>query len=156
MCFLFFVFLAVAHRVVHGLAGSQQLQLPKRGDVNQGASLRWVSQFVLKSKLSSPYLLTSLCIFEGITYLKPLRTVTPIVTAHIFWACQGSRALRRTRGLVLSPLSLEGSSYFLWKRCVVFQKMKNNFYLPSQFFENRRNMRMLLFLRVSSIWPNIL
>ena len=33
----------------------------------------------------------------------------------------------------MSPLSLGGSSYFLWKRCVVFQqKMKNSFYLPSQ------------------------
>ena len=57
-------------------------------------------------------------------------------------------ATRRTRGLVLSPLSLGGSSYFLWKRCVVFQQMKNNFYLPCQFFENRRSMRMLLFLRM--------
>ena len=55
-------------------------------------------------------------------------------------------ATRRTRGLVLSPPSLGGSSYFLWKRCVVFQQMKNNFYLPCQFFENRRSMRMLLFL----------
>ena len=55
-------------------------------------------------------------------------------------------AKRRTRGLVLSPLSLGGSSYFLWKRCVVFQQMKNNFYLPCQFFENRRSMHMLLFI----------
>ena len=46
----------------------------------------------------------------------------------------------------MSPVSLGGSSYFLWKRCVVFQQMKNNFYLPCQFFENRRSMRMLLFL----------
>ena len=46
----------------------------------------------------------------------------------------------------LSPLSLGGSTYFLWKRCVVFQKMKNNFYLPCQFFENGRSMRMFLFL----------
>ena len=74
---------------------------------------------------------------------------------YIFSACQGSRgrrespcATRKTRGLVLSPLSLGGSSYFLWKRCVVFQQMKNNFYLPCQFFENRRSMRMLLFLRM--------
>ena len=44
--------------------------------------------------------------------------------------------------------SLGGSSYFLWNRCVVFQQMKNNFYLPCQFFENRRSMRMLLFLRM--------
>ena len=55
-------------------------------------------------------------------------------------------ATRRTHGLVLSPVSLGGSSYFLWKRCVVFKQMKNNFYLPCQFFENRRSMRMLLFL----------
>ena len=53
---------------------------------------------------------------------------------------------RRTRQLVLSPVSLGGSSYFLWKRCVVFQQMKSNFYLPCQFFENRRSMRMQLFL----------
>ena len=50
---------------------------------------------------------------------KRLRTVSTIVTAHIFCACQGSRATRkkcatrRTRGLVLSPVSLGGSSYFL-------------------------------------------
>ena len=89
-------------------------------------------------------------------YSRLLRTVPTIVTAHIFCTCQDSRArpratrkkcaTRRTRGLVLSPLSLGGSSYFLWKRCVVFQQMKNNFYLPCQFFENRRSMRMLLFL----------
>ena len=83
-----------------------------------------------------------------------LRTVPTIVTAHILCAYEGSRATRkkcttrRTRGLVLSPVSLGGSSYFLWKRCVVFQQMKNNFYLPCQFFENRRSMRMLLFLRM--------
>ena len=77
-----------------------------------------------------------------------------IITAHIVCACQGSRATRkkcatrRTRGLVLSPVSLGGSSYFLWKRCAVFQQMKNNFYLPCQFFENQRSMRMLLFLRM--------
>ena len=51
-----------------------------------------------------------------------------------------------TRGLVLSPGSLGGLSYFLWKRCVVFQQMKNHFYLPCQFIENRRSMHMLLFL----------
>ena len=83
-----------------------------------------------------------------------LRTVPTIVTAHILCAYQGSRATRkkcatrRTRGLVLSPVSLGGSSYFLWKRCVVFQQMKNNFYLPCQCFENRRSMRILLFLRM--------
>ena len=57
-------------------------------------------------------------------------------------------ATRRTRRLVLSPISLGGSSYFLRKRCVVFQQMKNNFYSPCQLFENRRSMRMLLFLRM--------
>ena len=83
-----------------------------------------------------------------------LRTVPTIVTAHILCAYEGSRATRkkcatrRTRGLVLSPVSLGGSSYFLWKRCVVFQQMKNKLYLPCQFFENRRSMRMLLFLRM--------
>ena len=46
------------------------------------------------------------------------------------------------------PVRLGGSSYFAWKKCVVFQQMKNNFYLPCQFFENRRSMRMLLFLRM--------
>ena len=66
-----------------------------------------------------------------LTFLK-LRTVPTIVTAHIFCACQRSRA-RRERN---AP-SLGGSSYFLWKRCIVFQQMKNNFYLPCQFFENR-------------------
>ena len=72
---------------------------------------------------------------------------------YIFSACQGSRgrrespcATRKTRGLVLSPLSLRGSSYFLWKRGIVFQQVKNNSCLPCQFFENRRSMRMLLFL----------
>ena len=84
---------------------------------------------------------------------KRLRTVSTIVTAHIFCACQGSRATRkkcatrRTRGLVLSPVSLGGSGYFLWKRCVVFQQMKNNLYfIPCQFSENRRSVRMLHFL----------
>ena len=72
--------------------------------------------------------------------------------AHLLRVPGQSRATRkkcathRTRGLILSPVSLGGSSSFLWKRCVVFQQMKNNFYLPCQFFENRRSMRMLLFL----------
>ena len=98
------------------------------------------------------------CFYLPIFYFEKfssLRMVPTIVTAYIFSACQGSRgrrespcATRKTRGLVLSPLSLGGSSYFLWKRCVVFQQMKNNFYLPCQFFENRRSMRMLLFLRM--------
>ena len=98
------------------------------------------------------------CFYLPIFYFEKfssLRMVPTIVNAHIFSACQGSRgrrespcATRKTRGLVLSPLSLGGSSYFLWKRCVVFQQMKNNFYLPCQFFENRRSMRMLLFLRM--------
>ena len=48
-------------------------------------------------------------------------------------------ATRRTPRLVLS---------LLWKRCVVFQQMKSNFYLPCQFSENRRRMRMLLFQRM--------
>ena len=55
-------------------------------------------------------------------------------------------ATRGTRELVLFPVSLGGSSYFLCKRCVVFQQMKKNFYLPGQFFENSRSMGMLLFL----------
>ena len=72
--------------------------------------------------------------------------------AHFLRTPRQSRATRkkcathRTRGLVLSPVSLGGSSYFLWKRYVVFQQMKNN--LPCQFFENRRSMRMLLFLHM--------
>ena len=83
-----------------------------------------------------------------------LRTVPTIVTAHILCAYEGSRvtrkkcATRRTRGLVLSPVSLGGSSNFLWKRCVVSQQMKNIFYLHCQFFENRRSMHILLFLRM--------
>ena len=47
-----------------------------------------------------------------------LRTVPTIVTAHIFCACRGSRATRKkcaTGGLVLSPASLEGCTYFFWK-----------------------------------------
>ena len=82
-----------------------------------------------------------------------LRTVPTIVTAHIFCACESSRARRERNAQhaghaywFFSPVSLGGSSYFLWKRCVVFQQMKNNFYLPCQFFENQRSMRMLLFL----------
>ena len=78
-----------------------------------------------------------------------------IVIAHIFCACEGSRARRERNAQravradwFLSPVSLGCSSYFLWKRCVVFQQMKNNFYLPCQFFENRRSMRVLLFLRM--------
>ena len=36
----------------------------------------------------------------------------------------------RTRGLVLSPVSLEGSSYFLWiEKMRRFLQMRNNFYL---------------------------
>ena len=67
-------------------------------------------------------------------------------------------ATRRTRGLVLSPVSLGpggGSSHFLWKRCVVFQQMKNNFYLPCQFFENEEVCECCYFY-VWSIWRNIL
>ena len=71
-------------------------------------------------------------------------------SAHAKVVARDAKEMRntRTRGLVLSPVSLGGSSYFLWKRCVVFQQMKNNFYLPCQFFENRRSIRMLLFLRM--------
>ena len=65
-------------------------------------------------------------------------------------------ATRRTSGLVLSPESLGGSSYFLQKRGVVFQQMKNNFYLSCQFFENRRSMRMLLFLRMIDLTEHFL
>ena len=61
-------------------------------------------------------------------------------------ATQKKCATRRTLVLVLSPVSLGGSSYFLWKRCVVFHQTKNNCYLPCQFFENRRSMHMLLFV----------
>ena len=52
--------------------------------------------------------------------------------AHFLRMPKQSRATRKkcatrsTRGLILSPVSLGGSSYFLWKRCVVFQQMKNN------------------------------
>ena len=71
-------------------------------------------------------------------------------SAHAKEIARDAKEMRntQTRGLVLSPVSLGGSSYFLWKRCVVFQQMKSNFYLPCQFFENRRRMRMLLFLRM--------
>ena len=95
--------------------------------------------------------------FWFLAHSQGLRTVPTIITALIFCACQGSRARcernvqHRMRGLVLSPVSLGlggDSSYFLWKRCVVFQQMKNDFYLPYQFFENRRSMRVLLFLRM--------
>ena len=48
--------------------------------------------------------------------------------------------------MVLFPVSLGGSTYFLRKKCVDFQQTKNNFHLSCQFFENRRSMRMLLFL----------
>ena len=86
------------------------------------------------------------------TYTKIADGAYYCYCAHLLGMPRQSRATRkkcathRTRGLVLSPVSLGGSSSFLWKRCVVFQQMKNNFYLPCQFFENRRSMRMLLFL----------
>ena len=35
--------------------------------------------------------------------------------------------------------------------CIAFQQMKNSFYLPFQLFENRRSMRMLLFLRLMDL-----
>ena len=91
--------------------------------------------------------------FDFINYFNDLRTVPTIVTAHIFCACQGSRARCERNAQHAGradwfsiPVSLGGSSYFLWKRCVVFQQMKNNFYLPCQFFESRWSTRMLLFL----------
>ena len=59
-------------------------------------------------------------------------------------------ATRRIRGLVLSPVSLGGSSYFLWKRCVVFQQMKYNFHLPCQFFENRSDRTFYSQTKVNS------
>ena len=37
---------------------------------------------------------------------------------------------------------------FLVEKMHRFSTMKNNFHLPCQFFENRRSMRMLLFLRM--------
>ena len=71
-------------------------------------------------------------------------------SAHAKVVARSAKEMRNTQdtrtGFV--SLSLGGSSYFLWKRCVVFQQMKNNFYLPYQFFENRRSMCMLLFLRM--------
>ena len=71
-------------------------------------------------------------------------------SAHAKVVVRNAKEMRNTQapGLVLSPVSLRGSSYFLWKRCVVFEQMKSNFYLPCQFFENRRSMRILLFLRM--------
>jgi len=82
--------------------------------------------------------------------------------AHFLRMPRYSRATRkkcatsRIRELVLSPLSLGGSSYFLWKTCIVFQQMKKNFYLPCQFFENRRSMRMLLFVRMIDLTKNFI
>ena len=70
--------------------------------------------------------------------------VPTIVTAHIFCACQGSRA--RPERNAQHAGHADWFCYFLWKKCVVFQQMKNNFYLQCHFFENRRSMRMLLFL----------
>ena len=69
-------------------------------------------------------------------------------SAHAMVVARDAKEMRNTQDtrMVLSPVSLGGSSYFLWKRCVVFQQRKNNFYLPCQFFENRRTTCMLLFL----------
>ena len=60
-----------------------------------------------------------------------LRTVPTIVTARFFAHAKvvardatEKCATRRTRGLVLSPVSLGASSYFWWKRCIFFQQMK--------------------------------
>ena len=59
-----------------------------------------------------------------------LRTVPTIVTVHIFCECLGSRtrcernAQHTGHRLVLSPVSLGGSSHFLWKRCAMFNRWK--------------------------------
>ena len=66
-------------------------------------------------------------------------------SAHAKVVARNAKEMRNTQD---TGTDLGGSSYFLWKRRVVFQQMKNNFYLPCQFFENRRSMRMLLFLRM--------
>ena len=82
--------------------------------------------------------------------------------AHLLRVPGQSRATRkkcathRTRALVLSPVSLGGSSSFLWKRCVVFQQMKNNFYLPCQFFENRRSSACCYFCRMIDLTEHFL
>ena len=55
------------------------------------------------------------------------------VTAHIFCAFQGSRT---------GPDAKEIRN----TQDIVFQQVKNNFYLPCHFCENRRRTRMLLFL----------
>ena len=69
-------------------------------------------------------------------------------------ACQGSRA-RRERNAQHPGHTDWFCLLQVWEvlviscgKCVAFQQMKNNFYLPCQLFENRRSMRMLLFLRV--------
>ena len=84
-------------------------------------------------------LITMLCPWALLTpaFLVQLRTVPTVVTAQIFCACQGSR-VRRERNAqhaghadwFCPAVSLGGSSYFLWKRCVVFQQMKLQAYLP--------------------------
>ena len=91
-----------------------------------------------------------MCLIQGRCPLLLLHTFS----AHAKVEARDAKvkcATRRTRGLVLSPASLGGSSYFLWKRCVLFQQMKNNFCLPYQLLENRRSMRMLLFLRMIDV-----
>ena len=100
-------------------------------------------------------LITMLCPWALLrpAFLVQLRTVPTVVTAQIFCACQGSRARRERNAQhaghadwFCPAVSLGGSSYFLWKRCVVFQQMKNNFCLSWQLFQNRTSMRKLLFL----------
>ena len=44
--------------------------------------------------------------------------------AHFLRIPRKKCATRRTNGLVLSPVSVGGSSNFLWKRCVVFNRWK--------------------------------
>ena len=89
----------------------------------------------------------------AIILTSTLRKVPIIVTAHIFCKCQGSRA-RRERNAQHAGHADWLCLLFVWEVLVIscgkdasfFQQMKNNFYLPCQFFENRRSMRMLLFL----------
>ena len=70
-----------------------------------------------------------------------LRTLPTIVTVHIFCVCEGSRAQRERNtqhaghaDWVLSPVSLGGSSYFLWKDVSFFNRWKIiSIYLVSSF-----------------------
>ena len=75
-------------------------------------------------------------------------------SAHAKVVARDAKEMRNTQDKRTE--SLGGSSYFSWKRGVVFQQMKNNFYLSCQFFENRRSMRMLLFLRMIDLTEHFL